>query len=158
MAVAESTGRFSCSAQEYLAFALDVERYREVDDKLGRIDWVRTDGDVTEFRFRPTLPGLPPAPKTVSRMRLTPGQRIDIEYAPRPHNRLVRLLSTFRASFVCTPEDDSVRVTRTLSLELRPPASWILNGYLERRLQRSVERELELTTAVLGVAPRRSGD
>src|SRR2546425_6392521 len=103
MAVVQASRRLSCTAEEYLAFVLDVERYREVDDKLGQIDWVRTDGDVTEFRFRPTLPGLPPAPKTVSRMRLTPGQRIDIDYAPRPHNRLVRLLTAFRASFVCTP-------------------------------------------------------
>src|SRR5256885_14032838 len=133
MAVAEASRWIGCDANRFLAFTLDVERYRSVDDKLGPIDWVRTEGNITEFRFRPTLPGLPPAPKTVSRMRLTPGQRIDIDYAPRPHNRLVRLLSTFRASFVCAPEEGGVRVTRTLSLDLRPPASLIVEGYLRRR-------------------------
>jgi len=151
MATAEATRWLRCTAEEFLAFALDVERYREVDDKLGVIDWVRRDGNITEFRFRPTLPGLPPAPKTVSQMRLTPGERIDIQYAPAPHNRVVRLGSVFSASFACAPEGDGVRVTRRLSLALRPPLGWALDGYLQRRLQASVDRELDLAPAALGV-------
>ena len=88
-----------CTPEEFLALVMDAERYAQIDDKLGRIDWVRRDGDITQFKFRSRLPGLPgPAPKVVSRMRLTPGERVDIEYAPPPHNRLVRRLSTFAAS------------------------------------------------------------
>ena len=151
MAVAEASRWLPCDVDSFLAFVLDVHRYREVDDKLGRIDWVRSEGDVTEFRFRPTLPGLPPAPKSVSRMRLTPGERIDIDYAPRPHNRLARLLSDFSASFTCEPDGVGIRVTRRLCLALRPPSRWLLDGYLQRRLQRSVERELDLTPTALGL-------
>jgi hypothetical protein len=152
MAVAEASAWIGCDPHRFLAFALDVERYREVDDKLGAIDWVRTDGNVTEFRFRPTLPGLPPAPKTVSRMQLTPGERIDIQYAPSPHNRLVRLFSVFNASFACVPDGGGVLVTRRLLLALRPPLGWLVDGYVQRRLQVSVERELELAPEVLHAA------
>jgi hypothetical protein len=151
MAQGEASRWIGCDADRFLAFALDVERYREVDDKLGPIDWVRTDEAVTEFRFRPTLPGLPPAPKTVSRMRLTPSERIDIQYASGPQNRLVRLFSVFNASFTCVPDGDGVRVTRRLSLSLRPPLGWLVDGYLQRRLQASVDRELDLAPAALGV-------
>src|SRR5687767_11079834 len=118
MAVGTATATIKCTADEYLAFVLDVERYREVDDKLGPIDWVRTDGSVTEFRFRPRMPLMPWSPKVVSRMTLTPGQRIDIEYAPPPHNRLARALSTFSAYFACEPTDRGITVTRSVTISL----------------------------------------
>lgn len=140
-----ATRVLSCSAEAFLAFVLDVERYREVDDKIGPIDWVRTEGLVTEFRFRPTLPGLPFAPKVVSRMRLTPGHRIDIDYSPLPQNRLAHRISTFAAGFECAPEEGGTRVTRTISIGI-PRLFRVLEGRLLRRgLQRSIERELDLS-------------
>ena len=145
MTTAVTTRVLGCSAEAFLAFVLDVERYREVDNKIGPIDWVRTEGLVTEFRFRPTLPGLPPAPKVVSRMRLTPGQRIDIDYSPLPQNRLARRISTFTASFECAPDEGGTRVTRTISIGI-PRLFRVLEGpLLQRRLQRSIERELDLS-------------
>ena len=145
MATAVTTRILGCPAEAFLAFVLDVERYREVDDKIGPIDWVRTEGLVTEFRFRPTIPGLPPVPKVVSRMRLTPGQRIDIDYSPLPQNRLARRISTFAASFECAPDEGRIRVTRTISIGL-PRLFRVLEGpLLQRRLQRSIERELDLS-------------
>ena len=149
MAEATTTAHLTCSADEFLAFVLDVERYREVDDKIGPIDWVRTDGNVTEFRFRPTLPGLGPAPKCVSRMTLTPGERIDIRYAPTRENWLVHRLSSFAASFRCTPEGEGIRATRTISIGLPPIVRRLLDPYLQRRLQASIDRELELTQTIL---------
>ncbi|MFK8843937.1 hypothetical protein [Streptomyces sp. Ac-502] len=74
-----------CTAEAFLGFVMDVERYAQVDDKLRTVFWVRRDGDLTEFAFRPALPGVPfPQPKAVARMRLTPGRRIDIRLAPCP--------------------------------------------------------------------------
>jgi hypothetical protein len=101
----------ACTAEEYLDFVMDVERYRQVDDKLGRILWTRRRGDVLQFKFLPKLPGfrLPPV-GTVSRMHLVPGARIDVELAPLPYNALSRGMSTFRASFACAPVDGGVRV------------------------------------------------
>src|SRR3954453_20365991 len=142
MAVGTATAAIPCAADEYLAFVLDVERYRQVDDKIGPIDWVRTDGTVTEFRFRPKMPLMPWSPKVVSQMTLTPGQRVDIEYAPLPANRLARALSSFRAFFACEPVEGGIRVTRSVTISLPTLLRPVERVTLERQLQKSVEREL----------------
>lgn len=149
MAEGRASATFGCTADQYLAFVLDVERYRQVDDKLGPIDWVRTEGNVTEFRFRPKMPLMPWSPKVVSRMTLTPGERIDIQYAPKPHNRLARALSSFSAFFAVEPADEGIRVTRSVTISLPAMLRPIERLTLGRRLQTSVERELALTASVL---------
>lgn len=150
MTTGTAVATIQTSADEYLAFVLDVERYRQVDDKLGRIDWVRTDGNVTEFRFRPKMPMMPWSPKVVSQMTLTPGQRIDIQYAPPPLNRLASALSSFSAFFAVEPVDDGVRVTRSVTISLPRLLRPVERLTLGRQLQTSVERELALTPEVLG--------
>ena len=61
-----------CSPEHFLGFVMDIERYAEVDDKLGAFDWVRREGNLVEFRFRPVLPGIPgPAPRMTAQGRLT---------------------------------------------------------------------------------------
>lgn len=151
MAEGLATTTLACGAEEYLAFVLDVERYRQVDDKIGPIDWVRTQGVVTEFRFRPQMPLMPWSPKVVSQMTLTPGQRIDIEYTPPPANRLARALSSFRAFFACESVEGGIRVTRSVTISLPAPLRPVERVSLGRRLQKSVERELALTPGALGV-------
>lgn len=150
MAVGTATATFGCTADDYLEFVLDVERYRQVDDKLGPIDWVRTDGNVTEFRFRPKMPLMPWSPKVVSRMTLTPGTRVDIQYAPKPHNRLARVLSSFSASFDVEPAEEGISVTRCVSISLPALLGPVERVTLGGRLQASVERELDLAATVLG--------
>lgn len=133
-----------CAPEEFLALVMDAERYAEVDDKLGRIDWVRREGDVTEFRFRSRLPGIPgPGPKIVSRMRLTPGERVDVEYAPLPQNRVPRRISTFAASFVCAPVAEGTRVIRTIEIGFVPVIGLLVEPILRRTLQPDVEREIK---------------
>src|SRR3954447_13034584 len=149
MAEGPATATFGCTADEYLAFVLDVERYRQVDDKLGPIDWVRTEGHQTEFRFRPKMPLMPWSPKVISRMTLTPGERIDIQYAPKPHNRLARALSSFSAFFAVEHADEGIRVTRSVTISLPTLLRPVERVTLGRRLQASVERELALTAGVL---------
>jgi hypothetical protein len=147
--VGKASATLHSSADEYLAFVLDVERYRQVDDKLGPIDWVRSEGNVTEFRFRPKMPLMPWSPKVVSRMTLTPGERIDIQYAPKPHNRLARAMSSFSAFFVVEPTSGGIRVTRSVTISLPLLLRPVERLTLGRRLQASVERELALTPDVL---------
>jgi hypothetical protein len=147
-----------CRPEEFLALVMDPERYARVDDKLGRIDWVRREGDVTEFRFRSRLPGLPgPAPKVVSRMRLTPGERVDVAYAPPPHNRLVRRVSSFAASFVCTPVDGGTRVARTIAIGFPPLLRPLVEPILRRTLRPDVEREVQGAKDLLERAHRAGG-
>jgi hypothetical protein len=133
-----------CAPDDFLALVMDAERYAGVDAKLGRIDWVRRDGDVVDFRFRSRLPGVfGPGAKVVSRMRLTPGKRVDVEYAPLPQNRLVRRLSTFAASFVCEPIAGGTRVIRTIEMAFIPALRWYVEPILRRTLPPDVESEID---------------
>lgn len=139
-----------CSPEAWLSFVLDVERYAEVDDKIGPIRWTRKRGNLVEFAFWPRLPGLRlPALPVVSRMWLTPGQRIDVRLAPLPRNITSHLASRFRASFSCAPHDGGVRVTRAISFEFHPPGRWLVEPVLRRTLPASVERELRLAKSLL---------
>ncbi|MFD1930028.1 MULTISPECIES: SRPBCC family protein [Nonomuraea] len=132
-----------CTPEEFLEFVMDPERYATIDDKIGPIDWVRRTGDVTEFRFRSALPGIPgPAPKVVSQMRLTPGDRVDVRYAPLPHNRLSHRVSRFQASFVAEPVDGGTKVTRTIAIDFPPVIRWLLEPILRRTLPPDVEKEV----------------
>lgn len=122
---------------------MDVERYAAIDRELGAIRWTRRNGGMTEFGFRPRLAGLP-GPTTVARMRLTPGERVDITLAPPPRNRLTRLLSDFGASFDCTPTESGTRLVRTLTFRFRPVPRRLLEPRLEPRLTADVHEEVRL--------------
>jgi hypothetical protein len=139
----DATEIFPCTPDELLDFVMDVERYALVDRKLRPVLWTRRDGNLLEFAFRPRLAGLP-APRTVARMRLTPGHRIDIELAPPPANRLTRLASDFDASFVCTPVEDGTRLVRTLNFRFLPPLRWLAEPLLRRPLTADVQEEVRL--------------
>jgi len=132
----------SCTPEDFLALVMDPRRYAEVDRKLGRIDWVRREGDVTEFRFRSALPGLGPGPKVVSRMTLTPGRRVDVRLPNRPENRLARRVSTFEAHFECVPVDGGIRVRRRIAFGFAAPLRWLVEPVLRRKLRADVEAEV----------------
>jgi len=132
----------SCSPDAFLALVMDPRRYAEVDRKLGRIDWVRREGDVTEFRFRSVLPGLGPGPKIVSRMTLTPGERVDVQLPDRAENRLARRFSSFDASFTCVPADGGIRVTRRIAFGFAAPLRPLVEPLLRRKLPADVEAEI----------------
>ncbi|MCR6482291.1 SRPBCC family protein [Amycolatopsis sp. OK19-0408] len=132
----------SCSPDAFLALVMDPRRYAEVDRKLGPVDWVRRDGDVTEFRFRSKLPGFGPGPKVVSRMTLTPGERVDVRIPDRRENRLARRLSTFEARFSCVPVEGGIRVTRWIAFGFPAPLRWLVEPVLRRKLPADVEAEI----------------
>ena len=132
----------SCSPDAFLALVMDPRRYAEVDRKLGRIHWVRREGDVTEFRFRSALPGLGPGPKIVSRMTLTPGERVDVQLPDRAENRLARRLSTFDAGFTCVPAGGGIRVTRRIAFGFAAPLRPLVEPLLRRKLPADVEAEI----------------
>ncbi|WP_370963351.1 SRPBCC family protein [Amycolatopsis sp. cg9] len=133
----------SCTPEAFLDLVMDPRRYAEVDRKLGPIDWVRREGGVTEFRFRSALPGLGPGPKIVSRMTLTPGERVDVCLPDRPENRLARRVSTFEASFACVPVAGGTRVTRRIAFGFAAPLRWLAEPLLRRKLRADVEAEVQ---------------
>jgi hypothetical protein len=144
------TRTIRCTPETYLTFVMDVERYRAVDDKIGPIVWTRRSANLTEFKFRPRLPGMNlREPHAVSQLRLTPGQRVDVRLAPLPRNLPSRLVSRFAASFVCEPVDGGTRVTRMVSFRFNPLVRWMFEPTLRRTLPGSVERELLLAKEML---------
>lgn len=150
MVKVEQKESIRCSAEQYLDFVMDVERYVDVDDKIERIVWVRRDGNLTEFKFQPRMPGMRmPEPPAISQMRLTPGKRIDIALAPLPHNKFNHRIARFRASFACEPADDHVTVTRMVSFQFIPLVRWFFEPILRRNLPTSVRRELRLTKEII---------
>ncbi len=144
------TETISCTPGELLEFVMDPHRYAEVDSKIGDIEWVRRTGNTTEFRFRSKLPGLPgPAPKIVSRMTLTPGERIDVRLPSIPANRFANLVSEFSASWVCASAEHGTTVTRTVRCHFKGPARWLAEPILNRTLQADVEDEIRQAKARL---------
>lgn len=150
MARAEVTETINCKPDELLEFVMDIERYAEVDEKIRPLDWVRREGELTEFRFRPRLTGVfLPSPKWVNQMRLTPGRRIDISNAPLPRNKLANRMLTFTASFTVEPVDGGTRVRRVVEMEFKPYARWLAERLLGDKLQAGVEEEIRLAKAYL---------
>ncbi|MCO1577470.1 SRPBCC family protein [Crossiella sp. SN42] len=147
MLTIEVTETIGCTPDELLEFVMDARRYAEVDRKIRPVVWMRRDGDLTEFAFRPRLAGLP-VPPTVSQMRRTPGERVDVRLAPAPANRLTRLFSDFDASFVCTPVERGTRLTRTLNFHFRPWLRW-LEPVLRRKVTGEVAEEVRLAKRYL---------
>lgn len=141
MLTVEVTETFPCTPEELLDFVMDVERYALVDPRLRPVLWTRREGNLLEFGFRPRVAGLP-APKTVARVRLTPGHRVDVELAPPPANRMTRLASDFDASFVCTPVEGGTHLVRTLNFRFRPPLRWLAEPLLRRPLHAEAQQEM----------------
>jgi hypothetical protein len=160
MVKAQAQRIMACAPDEFLAFAMDVERYAEADDKLGPFDWVRREGNRVQFKFRPAMPGLPgPAPKMVAQGVLVPGERIDVGLIALPQNKLWHRLMRFDASFACEPADGGTLVTRTMSAELHPMVRWLVEPILRRELPGNIETELERAKAIIedGGRPGPSG-
>jgi len=148
MVEARAQQTMACSPDEFLEFVLDVERYSQVDDKLGHFDWVRREGNRVEFKFLPGMPGIPtPSPKLVPKMVaqavLTPGKRVDVGLAPLPKSRLWHRLMRFNASFACEPVENGTLVTRTMSIEPVAAVRWLLAPILRRELQANIETEVK---------------
>lgn len=128
-----------CPATEVLDFVMDLSRYREVDDKLGTIHWIRTtDGGRTVLvRFTPRIMGLPGPRTTQQVVRGDAG--IDISGVPAWTDALM----TFRASFTCTEVSGGTQVVRALDFAFRRPFAWALDPIFNRWLARAVPEELD---------------
>ncbi len=55
---------------------------------------------------------------------------------------MTQRISTFAASFVCTPAPEGMQVTRTVEFGFIPPLSWFMEPILRRTLPADIEREV----------------
>lgn len=132
--------RMRTTPAEVIGFILDVDRYRSVDRKIGKIHFIRTalnGGEVT-FQFTPRLGPLPPLARSTQRVTRVGEESVSIVALPSWVDRLAR----FRGSMTATPEGQEVLVQRRLEFWLAPPLRLTAGPVLRRWLARDVPAEL----------------
>lgn len=114
MACGEGTALIRASAREVLEFVPDVERYRRADRKIGRVHWVRRDGDHGQVKHNGRLLGLAPI---VLAMTLTPWTRLQFTFVSAPWP-----LAAFEGLFTCEETLEGTRVLHRERFALHPLA------------------------------------
>jgi len=125
--------------EQIIDFVLDLKEYRKVDDKLGKIHWIKQapDGQGVLVRFRPKLMGMP-GPSTTQRVVVLPGNKIDITGVPSWTDSLV----TFHGYFRCEPAEGGTKVIRGLDFRFSKAMAF-MNGPVTRWLSKAIPEELE---------------
>jgi hypothetical protein len=83
MGCGEGTAIIGCSPRQMLEFVLDVERYRLADRKIGRVHWVRRDGNHGQVKHNGRLLGVA-TPPIVLAFTLTPWSHLDFGIVTAP--------------------------------------------------------------------------
>lgn len=147
MIAVESSAVIKRAPQEILDFVLDVASYRRADHKIGPVYRVRPDSNDVIVSFIGQLRGLPTP--TTQRMRLTPGERIDVSFVPNWQSRMLG----FHGSFDCRPGSGGTYVTHRYTFDFKGPAR-LLEPYLRKWLQTDITEEVQRMKAILEDAER----
>ena len=138
---AEASAVVGASPREVLEFVLDLDRYREVDDKIMRVGAVvGPDADgCGSVRLWGRLRWLPPAPDRQDFV-LEQWTRLTFTGAARQPARLV---FGFTGVFECAPmEGGSTRITHRYEFRFRGPfrpIERLQRGWLQRQIAEEVE-------------------
>jgi hypothetical protein len=132
-------------ARQIAEFILDLHAYRTVDAKLGRIYWVRREGNEVTFRFQPKLLGLPGPPTTQRVILAEDGKSIRIAGEPSWTDRV----AAFAAFFTFDEEDGGTWVTRRVEFTFAKPLAPLLDPLFGKWLVRDVQDELAGAKRVL---------
>ena len=126
------------TAQDVLEFALDLDRYRQVDTKFRKIHRHQMNGDEGEVRYSGTLRGIPTPPDTQT-IRLTRWTRLDYKSVPSALNTLAR----FHGWFECEERDNGTFVRHVEQFDFSPAIGWLAGPVLRRWLQDQVHGEVQ---------------
>ena len=146
MACGEGTAIIGRSPRQVLEFVLDVERYRLADRKIGRVHWVRRDGNHGQVKHNGRLLGLA-TPPIVLAFTLTPWSRLDFEIVSAPWP-----LAGFDGWFTCAQTADGTRVVHRECFTLHPPAS-LLDPLFSVSLARDTLQEVRRIKQLLEREP-----
>jgi len=139
MLSAEATALIRRSPRDILEFVLDLERYRQADTKIGRIDFVERNGNAGRARYAGTMRGLPGPTETVS-WTLEPYARLRFASVP---SLWPGLLYRFEGLFTCDEVREGTCVLHRETVCLRRPISWIVEPLLRGWLARDIVEELD---------------
>jgi hypothetical protein len=150
--VGEAEMVMATTAARVLEFVMDVERYRNVDTKIGKIHWVERspDGSQVTFRFTPRLGPVPALMRSTQHVTRHGDQALTIRPAPSWTDRLAR----FQGTVECHPHTDGVRVQRRLEFWLTPLLRPLLGPPLRRWLATDVPAELDAARRFLELDTR----
>lgn len=140
---AEGTILIDRSPQRVLEYVLDLDRYRQADEKITSVTVqpvLDPEDREGRARYRGRLRGFP-TPSQWQTVTLTPWTRLELRTEP---GQWSASLATFSGGFICEEaDDDSTRLTHFEQFDFRAPAGWMMDRYLGRWMQQYlVEREL----------------
>ncbi|MFG2830739.1 SRPBCC family protein [Streptomyces sp. NPDC048434] len=145
MARGEARLFFDRPAKDIIEFILDLNAYKQVDAKLGKIYRTERTGNEVVFTFQPRLLGLP-GPKTTQRVVLAEDQKsIKIGGVPSWTDRLAH----FGAFFTFDERDGGTWVTRRVEFTFAKALAWLLDPPFDRWLRKDVAKELAGAKAFL---------
>lgn len=136
----EATVEVASTPQEVLEFVLDMDRYRQADQKITRVSSV-TGPDAAgqgSVRMWGKLPGMPAAPDRQDFV-LERWERLTLVGAPRQPGRL---LFAFTGTFDCAPTAEGTTiVTHRYQFDFRRPFRW-LERRMQPRLAKGIDEEV----------------
>jgi hypothetical protein len=94
-----------CDPNQVLDFVLDVDRYRQADHKIGRLRYMRREGNIGQVRHGGRFLGIP-APAATLSFELTPSSTLVFRGVSVPWP-----LRGFYGSFTCEPTPRGTQVT-----------------------------------------------
>jgi hypothetical protein len=135
---AEAMALIRRSPRDILEFVLDLERYRQADRKIGRVDFVERNANAGRARYAGTMRGLPGPTETVS-WTLEPYSRLRFASTPSLWPGLVY---RFEGLFTCEEVRGGTRVLHRETVFLRRPISWIVDPFLRGWLAHDIVEEM----------------
>ena len=133
---ATGTTVIRCDPSEVMAFVLDVDRYRAADHKIGRVRYVRRDGDHGQVRHGGRFLGVP-APAATLSFELTPFSRLDFRGVSMPWP-----LRGFHGSFTCRPIPEGTEVVHSECFVFGQLSGWIFRALFGRWLAHDTQAEV----------------
>lgn len=132
----EGRGVIRRPPKDILEFVLDVDQYRLADHKIGRVYYVRREGDSGEVRHVGKLAGIP-GPAVVLGFRLTPYSRLDFQGLRVPWP-----VRGFQGSFTCEETPEGTRVVHRECFTFGPIAGRIFRVLFGSWLKRDTPAEV----------------
>lgn len=133
---AEGTVQIDRPPREVLEFVLDLDRYRQADEKITSVSSQPNLGEeqrTGRAHYRGKLRGFP-TPSQWQVVSLDPWRRLDLKTEP---GQWTARMATFEGGFVCEELDSgSTALTHFEQFDFRAPAKWILEPYLDGWMQR----------------------
>jgi ligand-binding SRPBCC domain-containing protein len=133
---ARGTAFIRSDPSEVMEFVLDVNRYRKADHKIGRVRYVRREGNRGQVRHGGRFLGVP-APAATLSFELTPFSHLDFRGVSMPWP-----LRGFHGSFTCRRTRGGAQVVHEECFIFGPVSGWMFQALFGRWLTNDTQAEV----------------